>query len=303
MAVIAPSTVLAQKSKKKPPVDADKIEQAEKKAAEALAKQDAEPAPEPKDTAPPASEDLSTTDLFSLWFMGGPIMIPITLMSGVVVLFAFERWFGLRRSKVIPKGLVKGLQLLADRPGGLDPRAAYQLCQQWPSTTASVLKSVLLKVGRPQSEIDHAFGEACEREAAKLYKNVRPLNLATTVTPLLGLLGTVQGMIECFYRTAHLAVGADKSETLADGIYLALLTTFGGLVVAIPASVFSHYFEGKIQTLFREIDELLLGLMPQLERFEGKLRMTRQSGESAATRASTLGANPTPVETPLVAKP
>ena len=64
---------------------------------------------------------------------------------------------------------------------------------------------------------------------------------------------------------------------LAEGIYTALVTTFGGLVVAIPAAILAHFFEGRIRDLFIEIDELLFSLMPQVERYEGRLRVSRQS--------------------------
>ncbi|HWA99631.1 MAG TPA: MotA/TolQ/ExbB proton channel family protein [Pirellulales bacterium] len=299
VAIGIPQPAFAQSkkaAKPAPPPSKQRVEEAQRKAAEALESQDAKPAA--SDTVAPAVDATpETPSLLNLWFKGGPLMYPITLMSVLVVIFAVERTLGLRRRKVIPPKLVEALGQLASRSGGLDPRQAYQLCQQYPSTTSNVLKSVLLKVGRPHSEVEHAVTDASEREAAKLYKNVRTINLATTITPLLGLLGTVQGMIECFFITAHLPVGADKSEHLANGIYVALVTTFGGLLVAIPASVFAHYFEGRIQSLFREIDELLQGLLPQLERFEGKLRMTRTPGDPAIARSS-LGpgvANPQPL--------
>ncbi len=220
---------------------------------------------------------------FELWLQGGPLMIPITLISFLVGAFAIERWLGLRRRRVIPPALVQGLAQLSSRPGGLDPRQAYRLCQQHPSAASSVMRAVLLKVGRPHSEVEHTVAEASEREAARLYKNVRPINLATTVAPLLGLLGTVQGMIECFYRTANLPPNFNKTQALANGIYVALVTTFAGLLVAIPSSVIAHYFEGRIQALFRELDEVLLGLLPQLEKYEGKLRLHRPSPAEAAT--------------------
>jgi biopolymer transport protein ExbB len=102
------------------------------------------------------------------------------------------------------------------------------------------------------------------------------MNLAATAAPLLGLLGTVQGMIMAFYTTAHLPDGANKAQSLAEGVYVALVTTFAGLCVAIPAVCLSHYYEGKIQSLFRELDELIFSLLPQLERYEGKLRVSRQ---------------------------
>lgn len=274
--VLAPHAISAQN----PPAN-NQLKAADAKAEEALKQtenNEQEAAPTPVTVAPAQHGP----DLFGMWFQGGPLMYPITAISLIVVALTFERLIGLRRSKTVPFRLSEGLRQLAKTPN-FDPRQGYQLCQQYPSTLANVMKVVLLKVGRPVTEIEHAYKEICEREAAKLYKNVRTINLAVTITPLIGLLGTVQGMIECFYTTANLAVGADKSQALAQGIYVALLTTFGGLVVAIPAAVISHYFEGLIQARFRDIDELAVNVVPNLERYEGKVRMTRQSGEPQPT--------------------
>lgn len=296
----APFGALAQdKGRARPRTggNAADVSSAEKKALDALAA----PADAAPQTAPPpaAAEPSPPPNLFSLWWQGGALMYPITAMSVIVAIFALERLLALRKGKVIPGDLVDGLGQLAGQAGGIDPRQAYKLCQQHPSTASSVFRAVLLKVGRPHSELEHTVTESCEREAARLYKNVRPIALAVSVTPLLGLLGTVQGMIECFYRTANLPVGANRTEALAEGIYIALLTTFGGLVVAIPAAVISHYFEGAIQSRFHEIDELVQGLLPQLERFEGKLRVNRGS-------LATEGAPPvaeSPVAEPVGSKP
>ena len=112
--------------------------------------------------------------------------------------------------------------------------------------------------------------------------------MATTIAPLLGLLGTVEGIILCFFTTSHLPPGANKTQYLAAGIYMALVSTFGGLAVAIPAAMLAHYFEGRIQARFRQIDDLLLSIMPQLERFEGKVRISRGSSDhgESSPRAS-----------------
>ena len=140
---------------------------------------------------------------------------------------------------------------------------------------------MLLKTGRPQSEVEHAVAEASEREAGRLYANVRWLNLIAAIAPLMGLFGTVWGMIRAFFDTTQLAAGQNKADFLAQGIYVALVTTLGGLAVAIPAAIFSHYFEGRIQKLFHEIDEMLFNLLPQIERFEGRMRVTPHSLGSA----------------------
>jgi biopolymer transport protein ExbB len=264
--------------------------EAERRAAEALA---AEPAAEPAPASAPVVTQPKTPNLFELQLQGGPLMIPIGLMAVLVVTFGIERALGLRRRKVLPPELVEELGEMAGHKGGLDPRKAYKICQHYPSAAANVIRSTLLKVGRPHSEVEHAVAEASEREAAKLYANVRPINLATAVSPLLGLLGTVQGMIQTFAQTAAGVGGTNKAEQLAGGIYVALVTTFAGLCVAIPGAILAHYFEGRIQALFREIDELLLGILPQLERYEGKLRVGKPSAdEPSGERTSTPVARP-----------
>ena len=72
-------------------------------------------------------------------------------------------------------------------------------------------------------------------------------------------------------------IGANKAVELANGIYTALVTTFGGLCVAIPAAFAAHYFEGKIQALFLDLDEMLFNLLPQIERYEGRVRFQGES--------------------------
>ncbi|MEX0939084.1 MAG: MotA/TolQ/ExbB proton channel family protein [Pirellulales bacterium] len=268
------------------PPDQDAAQQeedlAEQRAAEALAateeaeEEAAEPAPVPVGDEP-------AVNLLELIVRGGWLMVPIGVISILVLALSIERWISLRRQRVIPGELVESLSTMSQSRGGFDPRRAYRICQQHPSTTSSIIRAMLLKVGRPHSEVERTVTDASEREATRLYSNVRTLNLAAAVCPLLGLLGTVWGMIQAFFATANLPVGANKAEALAEGIYVALVTTFAGLAVAIPAAVMAHYFEGRIQTLIREIDDMIFSLLPQLERFEGKLRVTRQelSGDGA----------------------
>lgn len=211
---------------------------------------------------------------------GGPLMIPIAAMSVVVVAIALERAWALRASRVLPPGLVQKLGELSLEPSTFDPKAAYRVCQQYPSAAATVLRAMILKAGRPLVELERAVAQASQREATRMYAHVRTINLATAVCPLLGLLGTVQGMIAAFFITANLPTGADRLSLLADGIYLALATTFAGLSVAIPSSLLAHYFEGLIQRQFLRIEELAETLEPHLERFEGRLR--RESSRSVA---------------------
>lgn len=265
-------------------------------------------------TNPEAATDPATSlvmqsgiNFLSLLMSGGWMMVPIGLMSVLVVTIALERAFALRQGRIIPSRLIRGLQDLSKVDETLDPVAAYKLCQRYPSAAAAVIKTMLLKIGRPHSEIEHAVAEASQREADRLYANVRWLNMATAVTPLMGLLGTVWGMIEAFHATTQLVPGQDRAEQLAGGIYVALVTTLAGLMVAIPSAVFAHFYEGKITATFRKLDELLFGFLAQIERFEGESRFDGQEIRSIAVgerdRDAVMRSSVTPSMRPPAAPP
>ena len=157
--------------------------------------------------------DLRT--LWELFLAGGPLMWPITAMSVLVVAFGLERAVALRRGRFVPRGLATRLREIgAGAP--FDPRELAALCTAHPSVLATVTSTALERVGRPLPEIEQAVEAAESREASRLYANIRPITLAVTITPLLGLLGTVQGMIVAFYTTANLQAGANRASELAE---------------------------------------------------------------------------------------
>lgn len=235
-------------------------------------------------SGPTAPKNLTDPqNFFNLLVLGGWIMAPIGVVSLIAVTCTIERFINLRRSRVIPEELLKGLAQLGNSSEGFDPRKAYRLCQKHPSAASKVVRAMLLKVGRPHGEIEHAVAEASQREADRMYANVRWINLAVSVAPLLGLLGTVWGIIDAFYGMTQLAPGQNRAVQLAGGIYTALVTTLGGLLVAIPAAVAAHMLEGRIQRLFHDIDELVFDLLAQVERFEGRVRFSRPASDSDAS--------------------
>lgn len=234
---------------------------------------------------PPEKSDIEELNLWELVVAGGVLMYPIAMMALVVIFFGIERFFALQKSRVVPSEFVQGLGQLAQTPGGLDPRLAYRLCQVHRSPISNVIRAGLLKLGRPHTEVEKAVAEASDKEAQLLYNNVRPIALAMAVTPLMGLLGTVWGMIQTFFVVSQSAGGV-KVADLAGGIYVALVTTVAGLSVAIPAAFLAHFYEGRIQRLFRHVDEVVQSIMPQLERYEGKLRVTTDGPAPAAGNAS-----------------
>jgi len=221
---------------------------------------------------PQAAAQTIAVPVLDLLVRGGWLMLPIGLMSVVVVALGVERALALRRSQILPNSLARSLEEMSDRQSA-DPLSLRRLCEQFPSSAARVAEAVLHKVGRPTSELERSLGEAAQRESDRLYTNVRTLNLASTITPLLGLLGTVWGMIQAFFATANMPIGSNKGQALAEGIYVALVTTFAGLSVAIPAAILAHVFETRILRLMRDAEQSLGGLLPQLERRGSQLRI------------------------------
>jgi len=236
--------------------------------------------------------------LWQLFLAGGLLMWPIVVMSLVVVTFGIERLVALRRRRIVPPELRRELATLEE--GRFDPRTAYRVCQEHPSVAGRVVQALLEKIGRPLPEMERAVEVAKEREASRLYANIRPISLAVSITPLLGLLGTVQGMIMAFMKTASPEAGANRATELAGGIYVALITTFAGLCVAIPASMIAHFLEGRILKGFGEVDEVVDGVLPQLEKFEGKGRVTPAQLAAAPPAAA---ARPAPPPQPAGVRP
>jgi biopolymer transport protein ExbB len=236
-----------------------RLAEAERLATETLTGQN-KPAPQ---AAKPPPVDPSVWELYQ---KGGVLMYPITALSLVVVCFGFERFFGLRRRRVVPGRLVRGLREALAQAGRIDVAMIDQLCHRFPSAASRVIQDMLFNPDCAEVDMDRVAKESCEREATRLYFNVRWLNLAMSVAPMLGLLGTVQGMIIVFMGASHLPAGVNKAEYMAQGIYLKLVCTFAGLIVAIPAAVLSYLFEARIQKLMGEVEDLSTSVLRKVQR-------------------------------------
>lgn len=236
---------------------------------------------DPADNVPPAGESVtepSGIDLLTLIGSGGKFMIPIAIMSLLVVTLSVERLVSLRRKRVIPRRLVQRLKELADPIETLDPQAALQACQAHPSAAAIVIQAMLERTGQPLSDIERVAAETVQREADDYGGPIRWLNLAAAATPLMGLLGTVWGMIVAFHESTSLTADRSRSEQLSEGIYTALVTTLAGLIVAIPAAIMAQYLENRLTKLFHRIEELSFVVAPGLERFAGRMRFDSVRG-------------------------
>lgn len=184
----------------------------------------------------------------------GPMMIPILGCSILLVMFALERAITLRKSRVIPKHFAK-LFLNELQEGELKPVDALELCEENKSPISDVFSAAVKKWNRPSVEVEQAVIDEGERVANGLRRYLRLFNGIATISPLLGLLGTVLGMITAFNEIAS-SNAMGRPEQLANGIGQALLTTAGGLSVAIPAYIAYMYFSSRVDQLIMEIDSL-----------------------------------------------
>ncbi len=199
-----------------------------------------------------AAAPIPTRSMFDMLVAGGPLVIPIVLSSVVMLLIVFERMFSLRRRRVVPRLFVERL-LLQLRENALDRNEALERCEEESSHVARVFAAAIRKWGKPAVEVEQAVLDEGERIANVLRRYLRVLNGVATVAPLLGLLGTVWGMIQSFNVIAT-SPAMGRAELLAGGISVALITTAAGLLVAIPAMIVYLYFVGRIDRLVMEID-------------------------------------------------
>jgi biopolymer transport protein ExbB len=196
---------------------------------------------------------IPTRSLFDMLIAGGPLMVPLLLTSFAMLLIVFERMISLRRRRVVPRMFIERF-LLQVREGALDRGEALARCEEESSHVARVFAAAIRKWGKPAVEVEQAVLDEGERTANVLRRYLRVLNGVSTVSPLLGLLGTVWGMIQSFNVIAT-SPAMGRAEMLAGGISVALITTAAGLLVAIPAMIFYLYFVGRVDSLVMQIDE------------------------------------------------
>ena len=214
--------------------------------------------PPPADAAGSSGDDASDSSPLSGFVAriveGGWLMLPLGICSLIVLALSLERLVALRRGRVIPRPFVRRFTECVE-DGQLSYDEATEICDEFDCPVAEVFRAAVRRWGRPMLEIEQAVMDAGDRVSDGLKRFVRVFHAISNVAPLIGLLGTVLGMIEAFETLgAQQAVG--RPELLASGISTALVTTAGGLSVAIPAYLAYMYFSSKSDRYLGEIDKL-----------------------------------------------
>lgn len=205
--------------------------------------------------APPGQPAVSPGDalqvgsVFEFLVKGGWAMIPIGACSLVALTIIIERALVLRKRRVIPRGLEARL-----REAGSDRSKALAICRSDGSPMARILAEAIKRSDEPQAVIEKHMEEAGGRELVALRRNMRLLSALPQVSTMLGLLGTVFGMIKTFQAVAATSEALGKTEMLAEGIFEAWTCTAAGLLVAVPVLVAYHWLMGRIDALTVEVD-------------------------------------------------
>ena len=192
---------------------------------------------------------------------GGWLMAPILLCSTLAVAIIIERFWTLRRRKVTPEGLAATVEDWAAKHE-LDLRHLNQLRAESP--LGRVYAAALMNRKRPREIIKEAVEDTGRHVVHELERFLNTLGTIAGITPLLGLLGTVIGMIKVF--SAIMISGVGDAQVLAGGISQALITTASGLTVAIPSYFFYRYFRGRVAEYVISMEEKAISLIDCIER-------------------------------------
>jgi len=205
----------------------------------------------------PAS--LGQWQLLSLFEKGGAMMYPILFSSVLMLGIAIERGYSLRRNNIINPAFVKNVRSQWDWQ---NMQKTLRLCNSYDNSLSRILKMGLLRFGGKLDEIERAIEASGQHEASLMNSNLRVLGAVANITPMMGLLGTVIGMIKAF-NVISLS-GTGNPGLVASGISEALITTAAGMLVGIPALVLYHYFRGKIDRYVFEMEEIAIQLVEEL---------------------------------------
>ncbi|QDT35110.1 MotA/TolQ/ExbB proton channel family protein [Thalassoglobus polymorphus] len=232
--------------------------------AEPAAAEAAEPAAEP---APAGTEEESeeknpANETFLVWMINasGAFGAVLLLISFIMVAVIMMNLLQVRRDNMLPEGFVAAFE---EKLNAKDYQGAYEIARNDESLIARVLAAGLSRLNRGYEEAIEGMQEVGEEESMTMEHRLSYLALIGSVAPMIGLMGTVWGMIASF-RTIATAPVAPKPKDLADGISTALFTTLEGLVVAIPAIIAYSLLRNRVSRLLLEVGRVSEGLMSRL---------------------------------------
>ena len=199
-----------------------------------------------------AAEDAGNTSLGKIIMGGGVIGWAIILLSIVSLALAIEHFVTIRRDKLVPPELIDEVEALFEEE---EYQEALELCESEPNFLTNILSAGLPKINAGFDAMEKAMDEVAEEEAIKLHQKVGWLSLIGNIAPMMGLFGTVYGMIQAFNEITRLGQAVQPKD-LSAGISTALITTLFGLFVAMPSLFFFFVFRNKVIKVSLEISAI-----------------------------------------------
>lgn len=184
---------------------------------------------------------------------GGPMMIPILLCSVVAFAVMIEKFMYIRRIRINTRKFMGEISYSLKRNRADE---AIGMCDKFPGPLPRVLRAGILKYDRPRQEVKEAIEDAAVHEIPKLEKNIGLLATIAQISPLLGFLGTAIGLAEIFQKIQAKAAALSPvtPADISGGLWQALITMIGGLLVAIPTVAAYNYFVNKTNYIIREME-------------------------------------------------
>ena len=203
-----------------------------------------------------------TMSLFELFMKGGALMWVLLALSIVAIYIFGKKWWVLRKAGTVDQYFMKDINdlLLEGKT-----KSAVALCQKYDTPVARMVEKGIDRMGRPLQDIQTAVENTGNVEVSKLEKGLPILATIAGGAPMIGFLGTVTGMVQAFFNMANAGNNIDIT-LLSGGIYTAMITTVGGLIVGIPAYFGYNYLTSKISDIVFNMESITIDFMDVLNR-------------------------------------
>ena len=198
-----------------------------------------------------------TLSLMDLACKGGWLMIVLLLLSIIAIYIFGSKWWMIHKASKVDRNFIKNIRSLIHDG---KTKSAIELCRKYDTPTARLVEKGIERIGRPLEDIQAAVENMGNVEVARLEKGLPMLATISGGAPMIGFLGTVTGMIRAFFEMANAGNNIDIT-LLSSGIYQAMITTVGGLIVGIAAMFAYNYLVGKVDNIVNEMEAKTLAFM------------------------------------------
>lgn len=214
--------------------------------------------------------------MLELFNQGGILMYPLAVCSILALAIILERMVNLRRVKIIRPEIIN---VIDNIKGSEDLGLAYSICEKNPGPFSQIVLTALEMKDLPKEEIKEAIADSGRQQTRQLERGLTILETIAAISPLLGILGTVLGMIQVFRDITQFGIG--QATALASGIQVALITTAAGLIISIPAIVAYNYYANRVDGYVLELEYWASVLMNKLLSFRQQKPRGAQTRQAA----------------------